>query len=54
MVIEDGLIRKVNTGDVKKLPDGRPVEGGDLMTTETLRILNYTLNGRSIRQEQRT
>jgi len=34
-VIEDGLIRKVNTGDVKKLPDGRPVEGGDLMTTET-------------------
>jgi hypothetical protein len=34
-VIEDGLIKKVNTGDVKKLPDGRPVEGGDLMTTET-------------------
>ncbi len=33
--IEDGQIKKVNTGDVKKLPDGRPVEGGDLMTTET-------------------
>src|SRR5690606_38511279 len=30
-----GLIRKINTGDVKKLPDGRPVERGDLMTTET-------------------
>jgi hypothetical protein len=34
-VIENGQIKKVNTGDVKKLPDGRPVEGGDLMTTET-------------------
>jgi len=34
-VIENGLIRKINTGDVKKLPDGRPVEGGDLMTTNT-------------------
>ena len=34
-IIENGLIKKVNTGDVKKLPDGRPVEGGDLMTTET-------------------
>jgi hypothetical protein len=34
-IVEDGLIRKVNTGDVKKLPDGRPVEGGDLMTRET-------------------
>jgi hypothetical protein len=33
-VVENGLIRKVNTGDVKKLPDGRPVEGGDLMTIE--------------------
>ena len=34
-VIEDGLIRKVNTGDNKTLPDGRPVEGGDLMTIDT-------------------
>ena len=33
--IENGAIKKVNTGNVKKLPDGRPVEGGDLMTTET-------------------
>lgn len=33
-VIENGLIKKVNTGDVKKLPDGRPVEGGDLVTNE--------------------
>jgi hypothetical protein len=33
--IEDGQIKKVNTGDVQKLSDGRPVEGGDLMTTGT-------------------
>src|SRR5665648_380057 len=26
---------KVNTGEVEKLPDGRPVEGGDLMTKKT-------------------
>ncbi len=34
-VIEDGLIRKIRTDDVQKLPDGRPAEGGDLMTEET-------------------
>lgn len=34
-VIEDGLIRKINNADVKNLPDGSPVEIGDLMTTET-------------------
>ncbi len=34
-VVENGLIKKVNTGNVKKLPDGRPVEGGDLMTIDT-------------------
>ncbi len=33
--IEKGLIRKVDTGNPQKLPDGRPVEGGDLMTVET-------------------
>lgn len=34
-VVENGLIKKVNLGKVQKLPDGRPVEGGDLMTIET-------------------
>jgi hypothetical protein len=33
-VVENGLIKKVNLGNVAKLPDGRPVEGGDLMTLE--------------------
>ena len=34
-IIENGMIKKVNTGDVKKLPDGRAVEGGDLITVDT-------------------
>jgi hypothetical protein len=33
-LIEQGLLRKVRTGDVKTLPDGRPVEGGDLITID--------------------
>lgn len=32
--IEEGAIRKLNTGEVPSLPDGRPIEGGDLMTKE--------------------
>ena len=34
-VIENGMIKKVNTGNMKNLPDGRPVEGGDLTTVDT-------------------
>lgn len=33
--IENGEIHKVNSGDVPSLPDGQPVEGGDLMTIDT-------------------
>lgn len=32
--IEEGAIRKLNSGEVPSLPDGRPVAGGDLMTKE--------------------
>ncbi len=32
--VEDGAIRKVNTGEVESLADGQPAEGGDLMTIE--------------------
>ncbi|MCG2461807.1 DUF1080 domain-containing protein [Flavobacteriaceae bacterium F89] len=39
--IENGEIHKVNSGDVPSLPDGQPVEGGDLMTVETFD--NYEL-----------
>jgi len=41
-IVENGLIRKVNTGNVKKLPDGRPVEGGDLMTIDTFENFELT------------
>ncbi len=41
-VIENGMIKKVNTGDAKKLPDGRPVEGGDLMTIDTFENFDLT------------
>jgi hypothetical protein len=34
-VIEDGTIKKVKTDNVNKLPDGRPADGGDLMTIQT-------------------
>ena len=33
--IEDGTIRKLNSGEVPLQADGQPVEGGDLMTIET-------------------
>ena len=32
--VEDGAIRKINTGEVESLSDGQPAEGGDLMTVE--------------------
>jgi hypothetical protein len=41
-LIENGMIKKVNTGDVKILPDGRPVEGGDLITVG--KYENYELS----------
>ncbi|HBE40891.1 MAG TPA: DUF1080 domain-containing protein [Bacteroidales bacterium] len=40
-VIENGMIKKVDTGNQKNLPDGRPIEGGDLMTVDTYE--NYEL-----------
>lgn len=33
-VVENGEIRKIRNSDVKQLPDGSPVENGDLMTVE--------------------
>ncbi len=39
--IEEGTIRKLNSGLVPSLPDGQPVEGGDLMTIKTYN--NYEL-----------
>ncbi|CAM4371280.1 3-keto-disaccharide hydrolase [Zobellia nedashkovskayae] len=39
--IEDGTIRKLNSGLVPSFPDGQPMEGGDLMTIATFD--NYEL-----------
>lgn len=33
--IQDGTIRKLNSGEVPSLSDGQPVEGGDLMTIDS-------------------
>ena len=34
-IIEDGAIRKVESGSVPTAPDGQPLDGGDIMTVET-------------------
>jgi hypothetical protein len=39
--IENGSIRKLNSGEVPSMPDGQPLEGGDLMTIATFD--NYEL-----------
>src|SRR5947209_7357425 len=33
--IVDGTIKKIANGKVPRVPDGRPLNGGDLMTVET-------------------
>src|SRR5436309_6106619 len=33
--IVDGTIKKIASGKVPRVPDGRPLNGGDLMTVET-------------------
>ncbi len=34
-VVVDGSIKKIASGNVPKLPDGQPAQGGDLMTVDT-------------------
>lgn len=41
--IVNGTIHKVESGDVPTAPDGQPLEGGDIMTTETYRDFELTL-----------
>lgn len=41
--IVDGTIHKVESGDVPTAEDGQPLEGGDIMTTETYRNFELTL-----------
>ncbi len=41
-IIEDGAIRKVESGKVPVQADGQPLSGGDLMTIETFRDYDLT------------
>ncbi len=41
--VADGTIHKVESGDVPTAEDGQPLEGGDIMTTETYRDFELKL-----------
>jgi len=41
--IEDGVLRKVETGEVPRAADGQPLEGGDIMTKKTYRNFELKL-----------
>lgn len=41
--IEDGAIRKIDSGEVPKADDGQPLEGGDIMTEDTYRNFELKL-----------
>lgn len=40
--VDGGAIRKIASGNVAKMPDGQPAQGGDLMTTDTFQ--NFELS----------
>jgi len=42
-IVENGAIRKVESDSVPTAPDGQPLEGGDIMTTETYRDFELKL-----------
>ncbi len=42
-VVEDGTIRKIASGAVATAADGQPLEGGDIMTTDTFEHFELTL-----------
>lgn len=41
--IVDGTIQKVESGDVPTAADGQPLQGGDIMTTDTYRNFEFKL-----------
>lgn len=45
-VVEDGTIRKIQSGDVPAAEDGQPLEGGDIMTKETFRDFEFAFEWR--------
>lgn len=40
--VENGMIRKVNSNEVPTAPDGKKIDGGDLMTIETFENFELT------------
>lgn len=44
--VEDGAIRKVESGEVPTAEDGQPLEGGDIMTTETFSDYEFAFEWR--------
>jgi hypothetical protein len=45
-VVEDGTIRKIQSGDVPAAADGQPLEGGDIMTKDTFRDFEFAFEWR--------
>jgi Domain of Unknown Function (DUF1080) len=43
-VVVDGTIKKIASGNVPRVPDGRPLNGGDLMTIETFGDFELTFD----------
>src|SRR5437588_13091097 len=41
-VVVDGMIRKIASGKVPRVADGRPLNGGDLMTVDTFGDFEFT------------
>jgi len=41
-VVVDGAIKKIANGDVPRVPDGRPLNGGDLMTVDSFADFELT------------
>src|SRR5213594_3695790 len=41
-VVVDGAIKKTASGNVPRVPDGRPLNGGDLMTVDAFRDFELT------------
>src|SRR5256885_237814 len=51
--IVDGTIKKIANGKVPRVPDGRPLNGGDLMTVETFGDFELSWEWKVTRSEER-
>jgi hypothetical protein len=46
--VVDGAIHKVPSGNVPKMPDGQPANGGDLMTVDTFRDFELAFDWKAV------